>query len=228
MTESDPDDKTKTEVDETEADETEAGKTDETDETAEEQGDTPADTETDETAESREARDETGDEPAGGRSFGWKRMLVFGLLPVVAVLLMVAAGYLKWVDGSARADDMARQQSVRAAEDATVALLSYRPETVEQQLSEARKFTTGGFRNFYTSLIHNVVIPGAKEKHVSAVANVPAGAPVSVDENHAVALLFVDQTVTVGTQAPTNTESRVRVTLDKVDGRWLVSGFEPV
>jgi Mce-associated membrane protein len=43
-----------------------------------------------------------------------------------------------------------------------------------------------------------------------------------------VVLLFVDQTVTVGQGAPTNTASSVRVTLDKVDGRWLISQFDPV
>jgi Mce-associated membrane protein len=38
----------------------------------------------------------------------------------------------------------------------------------------------------------------------------------------------VDQTVTIGKDAPTNTASNVRVTLDKVDSRWLISQFDPV
>jgi Mce-associated membrane protein len=32
----------------------------------------------------------------------------------------------------------------------------------------------------------------------------------------------------VGQDAPTNSASSVRVTLDKIDGRWLISGFDPV
>jgi Mce-associated membrane protein len=51
---------------------------------------------------------------------------------------------------------------------------------------------------------------------------------VSATSDHAVVLVFVDQTVTVGRDAPSNTASSVRVTLDKVKGRWLVSGFDPI
>ena len=44
----------------------------------------------------------------------------------------------------------------------------------------------------------------------------------------AVTLLFVNQTATVDKSPPTDTTSSVRVTLDKVGGRWLISGFDPV
>ena len=44
-----------------------------------------------------------------------------------------------------------------------------------------------------------MVIPGAKEKQISAVATVPAAASVSAEPNHAVVLVFVNQTVVVGT-----------------------------
>ena len=119
-------------------------------------------------------------------------------------------------------------ESVQAAIDSTVALLSYRPDTVEKDLDAAKGRLTGTFLNAYTSLTHDVVIPGAKQKQISAVATVPAAASSSATPTHAVVLLFVDQTVTVGKDAPTNTASSVRVTLDKVDGRWLISQFDPV
>ncbi len=41
-------------------------------------------------------------------------------------------------------------------------------------------------------------------------------------------LVFVNQTVTVGNDAPTDTNSSVRVTLEKVGDRWLISEFDPV
>ncbi len=53
-------------------------------------------------------------------------------------------------------------------------------------------------------------------------------ASVSANPGHVVVLLFVNQTVTVGTSVPTATASSVRVTLDKVGDRWLISGFDPV
>ena len=72
------------------------------------------------------------------------------------------------------------------------------------------------------------MIPGAKEKQIATAATIPAASPVSATENHAVVLLFVDQTVTMGNSAPVESVSSVRVTLDKVGNRWLVSGFDAV
>jgi Mce-associated membrane protein len=51
---------------------------------------------------------------------------------------------------------------------------------------------------------------------------------VSASGAHAVVLLFVNQTTTVGTGTPTSTASSVRVTLDRADDRWLISQFDPV
>jgi len=121
-----------------------------------------------------------------------------------------------------------RIESVRVATDGTVALLSYKPDTVEKDLGAARDRLAGNFRDSYTSLTRDVVIPGSKQKQISAVATVPAAASVSAIENHAVVLVFVNQTVVIGNGAPTDTASTVRVTLDRIHGRWLISQFDPV
>jgi Mce-associated membrane protein len=168
------------------------------------------------------------DEPAPKTRFSWSRITAFVILPVIAMLLGAASGYLKWEDSSRRDAETARSQAVAAARDSTVALLSYKPDTVEKELGAARDRLTGTFLDAYTQLVNTVVIPGAKEKKISALATVPAAAPVSAKADHAVVLLFVNQTVTVGADPPTNTTSSVRVTLDKVGGRWLISAFDPI
>ena len=155
-------------------------------------------------------------------------MLAFAVLPALAFLLVSAAAFLKFQDSAVRESDTARIDSVQAARDSTIALLSYKPDTVEKQLNDARDRLAGGFRDQYTSLINDVVIPGSKEKQISAVANVPEAASVSANPGRAVVLVFVNQTVVVGTGAPTDTASSVRVTLDKVGDRWLISEFDPV
>ncbi|HME78095.1 MAG TPA: hypothetical protein VKI00_21345 [Mycobacterium sp.] len=162
------------------------------------------------------------------RHIRWSQAIVFVVLPALALLLASAAGFLKWQDGSAREASVARAESVRAATASTIALLSYKPDTVEKDLDAARSRLTGSFLNAYTSLTHDVVIPGAKQKQISAIATVPAAASTSATENHAVVLLFVNQSVIIGQDAPTSTASSVRVTLDKVGGRWLISQFDPV
>jgi Mce-associated membrane protein len=162
------------------------------------------------------------------RRIGWPRVVAYALLPAMALLIASAAGYLKWQEATLREDLAAHPQSVQAAVDGTVALLSYRSETVGKDLEAAKSRLTGKFLDAYTSLTRDVVIPGAKQKQISAAATVPAAALTSETASHAAVLLFVNQTVIVGRSAPTNTASSVRVSLDKIDGRWLISQFDPV
>lgn len=179
-------------------------------------------------AETEAEADVAAAEAKPKRTVSWARIVAFTLLPALALLLGGAAAYLKWQDAKVRNSDLARIESVQAAKDSTARLLSYKPDTVEQDLTSARELLTGNFRDSYTQLINDVVIPGAKEKKIAALANVPAVASVSADPAHAVALVFVNQTVTVGDGAPTSTNSSVRVTMDKVGDRWLISEFDPV
>jgi Mce-associated membrane protein len=177
-----------------------------------------------------EASDEPGvvDDSQRRSPVDWTRITAYGVLPALALILAMAAGFLKYVDNSVREDALARSQSMQAATAGTIALLSYTPDKVDRQLNDARGLLTGEFLDSYTSLINEVVIPGAKQQQISAVATVPKAGSVSADPRHAVVLLFVNQVVVVGSDAPTNTASSVRVTVDKVGGKWLISEFTPV
>ena len=192
---------------------------------------TTAASESDETATAAaDDPEETGADTKRSSAFrriNWSRFAVFGILPILALLLGAGVGYEKWLESSARAAAAARVESIQAAKDSTIAILSYRPDTVDKQLREARNRLTGRFQDSYTQLTNEVVIPGAKQKQISSDAKVPAAGSVSATANHAVALVFVDQTVVVGTGAPTDTASVVKVTLDKINNRWLISAFDP-
>ena len=174
--------------------------------------------------------DETGEDDKPdkqGARFSWGRLLVVAL-PALALILALGVGYLKWLDGSARESRAAAEQSIRAASDSTIAILSYKPETVDQELKAAADRLAEPFRQQYSQLVNDVVAPGAKQQHISAVATVPAAASVWATGKQAVVLVFVDQTTTIGTDAPTQSTSSVRVSLAKVDGRWLITQFDPV
>ena len=179
---------------------------------------------------SADADEPTPDGPKTRRVLGiaWGRVVAFGLLPAVAMMLAAAAGFLRWQDSSVRDSETARIESVQAATDSTIKILSYRPDTVDRDLDAGRDRLTGTFRDAYTSLTNDVVKPGSKQKQISAVAAVPAAASVSATENHAVVLVFVNQTIIVGNDAPSSTASSVKVTLEKRGDRWLISGFDPV
>jgi len=188
----------------------------------------------DDLADAAEAADEAdrvdADEDASAkkrRRIRWGRLLV-AALPAVALILALGVGYLKWLDGKERESRVAAEQSVKAASESTIAILSYKPETVDQELKTAADRLTAGFRQQYTQLVTDVVAPGAKQQHITAVATVPAAASVIATGKQAVVLVFVDQTTTIGNDPPTQSTSSVRVTLDKIDGKWLISQFDPV
>ena len=175
-----------------------------------------------------EGEDDAAEAPVEQTSrFSWTRLLVAGL-PVLALVLALGVGYLKWLDGTARESHAAADASVRAASESTIAILSYKPDTVDRDLKAAADRLAGPFRQQYTQLVKDVVAPGSKQQHITALATVPAAASVSATGKHAVVLVFVDQTTTIGSDAPTQSTSSVRVSLDKVRGRWLISQFDPV
>ncbi|QLL09896.1 hypothetical protein [Mycobacterium vicinigordonae] len=144
------------------------------------------------------------------------------------MILTIGAGYLKWQDSSFRSGQLGAAEATRVASTSTVKLLSYKAETVESDLNAARDLLTSKFKDAYTSLVHDVVIPGSRQKKISATAQVSAASPLAASADHAQVLVFVNQTVVIGEDPPTNTASSVRVTLDKVQGRWLIAQFDPI
>jgi Mce-associated membrane protein len=177
-------------------------------------------------SDSEEASPDTVASPPEVRR--WQRIVVYGVVPALALVVAAGAGWLKWLDITSAQSEAAAAESVQAARESTVAMLSYQPDNVQQVLESAQSRMTGDFRDSYGTLIHDVVIPGAKEQKISAVANVPAAASISATRSHATVIVFVNQTSIIGSDPPVNTASTVRMTLDKVDGRWLVSGFDPI
>ncbi|KAB7761636.1 hypothetical protein [Mycolicibacterium mucogenicum] len=164
--------------------------------------------------------------PQSNPGIAWVRVAAYRILPVLALVLAVVAGGL-WYLTSRHGNEADQAAVIKVASDGTVALLSYEPDTVRQQLTDARKLLTTPFLDEYTTLTKSV-IPGAEQRHISAATSVPAAAAVSVEENHAVVLVFVNQIVRVGDQLPTSTPTSARVTLERLGGQWLIAKFEPV
>src|ERR1700758_3603042 len=71
-----------------------------------------------------------------GSRFSWTRLLVVAL-PALALIIALGVAYLKWLDGTARESHTAAEASVRAASESTIAILSYKPETVDRDLKAA-------------------------------------------------------------------------------------------
>ncbi|WP_445169952.1 hypothetical protein ACTXG7_11930 [Mycolicibacterium sp. Dal123E01] len=122
----------------------------------------------------------------------------------------------------------ARQVVMDVAKTSVVKLLSYTPENVDTTLNEAVALTTGEFRDSFTQLIRDVVIPGARQKNITAISTVPAVAVESLTADTAKLIVFIDQTVTTGSAEPELIPSSVRLRLENVNGAWLVATFTPL
>lgn len=155
------------------------------------------------------------------------RVLVFVVIPVCVLIVTVVAAWLKWHVAEARNAEAAATAAVQAATEGTEALLSYETDTVGEELVAARTRLTGDFRDAFTALTDDVVIPGAREKRISSAVTVTAASVVSTTDSHAEVLVFVSQSTVVGDDPATQTASSITVTLDKVDGRWLIADFTP-
>lgn len=155
------------------------------------------------------------------------RLMVLVVLPVLAMVFTGAAAYFKFIHETGIATRQARIEAVSATRDGVTAMFTYQPGSVDTQLDAARDRLTGGFRDEYTKLIHDMAIPGAQQYHVTTMVNVPAVAVIRVEPAHVETVAFVNQNATVGSAAPTDNAFSAKVTLDKVGGRWLISGFEP-
>jgi Mce-associated membrane protein len=157
------------------------------------------------------------------------------LVPLVLVLALLAAGALAgWLYFSEfrpdeQTDAAVAQSAVEAARDGTVALLSYKPDTLDQDFAAAKSHLTGDFQNYYDKFTKQIVTPAAKEKAVTTTAQVVGAAPSEVHPNSVVVLVFVNQVSTSRDRPdPAMASSSVLVSLTKVHGDWLITKFDPV
>jgi Mce-associated membrane protein len=163
------------------------------------------------------------------------RRLRVKVAPVVLVLLLLLSGALAtWLYvGQYRHDEQtdtaAAQTAINAARDGTVALLSYKPDTLNQDFAAAKSHLTGDFLNYYDQFTKEIVTPAAKEKALTTTAQVVGAAATELQPNSAVVLLFVNQATTSKERPdPAMASSSVLVSLTKVHGTWLITKFQPV
>jgi Mce-associated membrane protein len=167
-----------------------------------------------------------------GRLAVWRRIKP---VPVVLVLLLAVSGglaawlYFKQYRPDERTDAAAARSAIDAARDGTVALLSYKPDTLDQDFATAKSHLTGDFLNYYDKFTQQIVSPAAKQKALATTAQVVGAAVSEMHPNSAVVLVFVNQATTSKDRPdPAMASSSVLVSLTKVQGKWLITKFDPV
>ncbi|MFD3707284.1 h domain protein [Nocardia sp. NPDC058658] len=155
--------------------------------------------------------------------------IVFGALAatgLIAAIVLGISGFQLWQQDKT---EQARTDAMSTANRTVSAMFTYEPATVDTELPRAADNLTEEFRAEYLKLIQQAIAPGAKEKQLTVKATTQAEGVVSAEPEHAVVLLYLNQ-LTTSKDSPqgTTSGSRVRVTLDKSDDRWLVAQVTPI
>lgn len=173
-------------------------------------------------------------EPVGPLRTALRTVGKFWVAILLVGLLAVAGGVTAWLYQSQyqpdqQTDAAAAGSAVKAASDGTVALLSYSPEKLEDDFTNARSHLTGDFLDYYNQFTDQIVRPAAEKNAVQTSASVVNAAVAELHPDRAVVLVFLNQT-TVSTENPDGafSTSSVKVGLSKVDGAWRIAAFDPV
>jgi Mce-associated membrane protein len=144
---------------------------------------------------------------------------------VVAVLAV--AGYGGWLLFERHQRDVAAQQALAAAEKFVVMLTTVDSNAIDKHVADVLDGSTGEFNDQYaksTSGQHRQAIVDSK---VTTHGRVVESAVKSATPNRVQVVLMVDQSVSsLATPEPQLDRSRIKMTMQKVDGRWLVSQVE--
>jgi Mce-associated membrane protein len=124
-------------------------------------------------------------------------------------------------------NDAAAHQAIKAASDGAVALLSYSPETLTRDFTNAKSRLTENYLAYYQQFADQIVGPAAQRGQLTTTATVVRAAVSDMQPNSAVVLVFLKQkTASKEKPQPVVTSSSVRVTLKKVNNSWLIEKFE--
>ncbi|MFD6399118.1 hypothetical protein [Nocardia sp. NPDC060249] len=199
--------------------------------------DTDIETKTDIEAEVREpAAESTGrdaapvdDEPTAAgptklhRLRGIARRIAVPATVVAAVVALLAAGFFGWKLDEKSDTDAAAEAGLAAARAYAVTLTSVDSNHLDRDFAAVLDGSTGEFKDMYTrssGQLRQLLL----ENKATGTGTVLDAAVKSKSETKVEVLLFIDQTVTnIAAADPRVDHSRVQMTMELVNGRWLAS-----
>ncbi|MGE2714270.1 DUF3329 domain-containing protein [Mycolicibacterium litorale] len=192
------------------------------DEKADEQND-PADETEDTAAEEDSSVEPEEDAP---RHRPWRRRIRAGLVAVLVLAGFATSGYLGWQlwqdHQATRAGEQARAAAVQYAQ----ILTSIDSEKVDENFDQVLDGATGEFKDMYSQSsmqLRQLLIDNKASAHGVVVDS----AIQSASRDTVVVLMFVDQSVSnTAVPDPRIDRSRIKMTMQYVDGRWRASKVE--
>jgi Mce-associated membrane protein len=156
----------------------------------------------------------------------WPRLVRRSLLWALIVGLLGTSGFLGWQVWQEREIATASREAQQAAVHYAQVLTSIDSNNVDQNFTEVLNGATGEFKDMYSrssSQLRQLLV----DNKATARGVVIDSAVKSATKNQVVVLMFVDQTVSnTAAPDPRIDRSRVKMTMDKVDGAWRTSKVE--
>jgi Mce-associated membrane protein len=159
--------------------------------------------------------------PVRGRR--WLRRILATVAGIVVVALLAGSGFMAWQLKQNNDTAAAGRAALAAAQSYAVVLTSIDTNNVDQNFTQVLDGATGEFKDVYSqsaSQLRQVLIDNkAMSKGIVVDSAIKSATKTKVD-----VLLFVDQSVsnTVNPE-PRIDRSRVAITMELVDNRWLAS-----
>jgi Mce-associated membrane protein len=153
----------------------------------------------------------------------WRPYLRRSLLPLLLIASLAVSGFLGWKQWQEHQVKLAGQHAQQAAVAYAQVLTSVDSNKVDENFRQVLDGATGEFKDMYTQSsvqLRQLLI----DKKASAHGVVIDSAIQSESTNKVVVLVFIDQTVANSAAPdPRIDRSRIKMTMEKVDGRWRAS-----
>lgn len=153
----------------------------------------------------------------------WRRYLRRSVLPALLVAALAVSGFLGWRQWQDHQLKVAGEQAQQAAIAYAQVLTSIDSNKVDENFKQVLDGATGEFKDMYTQSsvkLRQLLI----DNKATARGVVVDSAIQSESTDRVVVLLFIDQTVTnTAAPDPRIDRSRIKMTMQKVDGRWRAS-----
>jgi Mce-associated membrane protein len=174
------------------------------------------------------ADDDNGDaQPAApSRHRRWVRDTLTVLAILISLAALGSAGYFGWRYKQHNDIDSASRAALSSAEHFAVTLTSIDTDAVDQNFSQVVDGSTGEFKDIYSqsaSQLRQLLI----DNKAMSKGTVIDSAVKSASKNKVDVVLFIDQWITnAASPRPRLDRSRVTMTMERIDGRWLASKVE--
>jgi Mce-associated membrane protein len=176
----------------------------------------------DETTGTEDAETADEEKPTPGR----RRRVLAAAVIVVFVALVAVSGFLGWQLWQDHQVGQAGQQARDAAVSYAQVLTSIDADKVDENFDQVLAGATGEFKDMYSQSsvqLRQLLIDNKAAAHGVVVES----AVQSAARDRVVVLLFVDQTVSNSSVPdPRIDRSRIKMTMEKVDGQWRAAKVE--